>query len=77
VIRVLEDAEGLAGYDSTSPVLMSKGGMQFGNDPIQYPKSSDPPEEPPQRGPSGSNWSPLVTDIGLIARPRRRREPTP
>src|SRR5256886_17298632 len=34
VIRVLEDAEGLAGYElNVSCPNVKKGGMQFGNDP--------------------------------------------
>ena len=36
VIRILEDAEGLAGYElSVSCPNVKKGGMQLGNDPIQ------------------------------------------
>src|SRR5216684_3194622 len=36
VIRVLEDAEGLVGYElNISCPNVKKGGMQFGNDPTQ------------------------------------------
>src|SRR5260370_30005115 len=36
VVRVLEDAEGLAGYElNISCPNVKKGGLQFGNDPTQ------------------------------------------
>ncbi len=69
VIRVLEDAEGLAAYElNVSCPNVKKGGMQFGNDPCQV---SEVVKAARKAGGKRLLWvklSPLVTDIGLIAR---------
>src|SRR5213082_3168843 len=53
VIRVLEDAEGLAGYElNISCPNVKKGGMQFGSDPSWHRKSWGQPGKPPPSAPS-------------------------
>jgi dihydroorotate dehydrogenase (NAD+) catalytic subunit len=69
VIRVLEDAEGLAGYElNVSCPNVKKGGMQFGNDPIQVSEVVGAARKAAAKRPLWVKLSPLVTDIGLIAR---------
>src|SRR2546429_7584 len=68
VIRVLEDAEGLAGYElNISCPNVKKGGMQFGSDPTQVYEVVGAARKAAKR-PLWVKLSPLVTDIGLIAR---------
>src|SRR6266404_5488813 len=68
VIRVLEDAEGLAGYElNISCPNVKKGGMQFGSDPTQVSEVVGAARKAAKR-PLWVKLSPLVTDIGLIAR---------
>ena len=53
VIRVLEDADGLAGYElNVSCPNTKEGGMQFGADPaLLFRKSSPWPRKPPNAAP--------------------------
>jgi dihydroorotate dehydrogenase (NAD+) catalytic subunit len=69
VIRVLEDAEGLAGYElNISCPNVKKGGMQFGSDPGLVGELVASARKAAIRRPLWVKLSPLVTDIGLIAR---------
>ena len=69
VIRVLEDAEGLAGYElNISCPNVKKGGMQFGSDPGLVGELVASARKAAVRRPLWVKLSPLVTDIGLIAR---------
>jgi len=69
VIRVLEDAEGLAGYElNVSCPNVKKGGMQFGSDPALVAEVVGAARKAASKRPLWVKLSPLVTDIGLIAR---------
>jgi dihydroorotate dehydrogenase (NAD+) catalytic subunit len=69
VIRVLEDAEGLAGYElNISCPNVEKGGMQFGGDPGQVAEVVGAARKAASKRPLWVKLSPLVADIGLIAR---------
>jgi dihydroorotate dehydrogenase (NAD+) catalytic subunit len=69
VIRVLEDAEGLAGYElNISCPNVKCGGMQFGSDPALVAEVVGAARKAASRRPLWVKLSPLVTDIGLIAR---------
>jgi dihydroorotate dehydrogenase (NAD+) catalytic subunit len=69
VIRVLEDAEGLAGYElNISCPNVKKGGMQFGSDPALAAEVVGAARKATSKRPLWVKLSPLVTDIGLIAR---------
>lgn len=69
VIRILEDADGLAGYElNISCPNVKKGGMQFGCDPCQVTDVVKASRQAASRRPLWVKLSPLVTDIGLIAR---------
>jgi dihydroorotate dehydrogenase (NAD+) catalytic subunit len=69
VIRTLEDAEGLAGYElNISCPNVKKGGMQFGSDPAQVADVVAAARKAAARRPLWVKLSPLVADIGLIAR---------
>src|SRR6266436_4886332 len=68
VIRVLEDAEGLAGYElNISCPNVKKGGMQFGSDPALVAEVVGAARKAASKRPLWVKLSPLVTDIGLIA----------
>src|SRR5260370_35279341 len=69
VIRALEDAEGLAGYELniTCPNV-KKGGMQFGSDPALVAEVVAAARKAAARRPLWVKLSPLVADIGLIGR---------
>jgi dihydroorotate dehydrogenase (NAD+) catalytic subunit len=68
VIRILEDAEGLAGYElNISCPNVKRGGMQFGSDPACVAEVVGAARKAAKR-PLWVKLSPLVTDIGLIAR---------
>src|SRR5712664_870111 len=68
VIRILEDAEGLAGYElNVSCPNVKKGGMQFGNDPAQVVEVVAAARKAAIRRPLWVKLSPLVADIALIA----------
>jgi dihydroorotate dehydrogenase (NAD+) catalytic subunit len=69
VIRTLEDAEGLAGYElNISCPNVKKGGMQFGSEPAQVAEVVAAARNAATRRPLWVKLSPLVADIGLIAR---------
>jgi dihydroorotate dehydrogenase (NAD+) catalytic subunit len=69
VIRILEDAEGLAGYElNISCPNVKCGGMQFGNDPLLVTEVVGAARKAASKRPLWVKLSPLVTDIGLIAR---------
>jgi len=69
VIRILEDAEGLAGYElNISCPNVKKGGLQFGNDPTQVSEVVGAARKVASKRPLWVKLSPLVTDVGLIAR---------
>ncbi len=69
VIQVLEDAEGLAGYElNISCPNVKRGGLQFGSDPDQVAEVVGAARKAASKRPLWVKLSPLVTDIGLIAR---------
>jgi dihydroorotate dehydrogenase (NAD+) catalytic subunit len=69
VIRILEDAEGLAGYElNISCPNVKQGGMQFGSDPGLVAEVVGAARRAAKSRPLWVKLSPLVTDIGLIAR---------
>jgi dihydroorotate dehydrogenase (NAD+) catalytic subunit len=69
VIRTLEDADGLAGYElNISCPNVKRGGMQFGSDPGTVSEVVAAARKAAVRRPLWVKLSPLVTDIGLIAR---------
>jgi dihydroorotate dehydrogenase (NAD+) catalytic subunit len=69
VIRLLEDTEGLAGYElNVSCPNVKKGGMQFGNDSTQVFEVVSTARKAAAKRPLWVKLSPLVADIGLIAR---------
>ena len=69
VIRVLEGAEGLAAYElNISCPNVKKGGLQFGSDPLQVAEVVGAARRSARRRPLWVKLSPLVTDIGVIAR---------
>jgi len=69
VIRVLENAEGLAGYElNISCLNVKRGGMQFGSDPSLASEVVGAARKAAAKRPLWVKLSPLVTDIGLIAR---------
>jgi dihydroorotate dehydrogenase (NAD+) catalytic subunit len=68
VIRILEDAEGLAGYElNISCPNVKKGGIQYGTDPAMTAEVVSAAREAARR-PLWVKLSPLVTDIVPIAR---------
>jgi dihydroorotate dehydrogenase (NAD+) catalytic subunit len=68
VIRILEDAEGVAGYElNVSCPNVKRGGMQFGNDPSQVAEVVGAARKAALRRPLWVKLSPLVANIGLIA----------
>ncbi len=69
VIRILEDAEGLAGYElNISCPNVKNGGMQFGGDPLGAADVTRAARRVAKKRPLWVKLSPLVADIGLIAR---------
>lgn len=69
VIRVLESAEGLAGYElNISCPNVKNGGRQFGSDPTLVSEVVGAARKAATGRPLWVKLSPLVTDIGLIAR---------
>ncbi len=69
VIRVLEDAEGLAAYElNISCPNVKKGGMQFGGDPASVAEVVGAARKAASKLPLWVKLSPMVADIGLIAR---------
>ena len=69
VIRVLEDAEGLAAYElNISCPNVKKGGIQFGGDPASVAEVVGAARKAAVKVPLWVKLSPMVADIGLIAR---------
>jgi dihydroorotate dehydrogenase (NAD+) catalytic subunit len=69
VIQVLEAYEGLAAYElNISCPNVRKGGLQFGSDPLQVSEVVGAARRTCSRRPLWVKLSPLVTDIGVIAR---------
>ncbi|GAC1624026.1 MAG: dihydroorotate dehydrogenase [Candidatus Acidiferrum sp.] len=69
VIRVLEDAEGLAGYElNISCPNVKKGGMQFGSNPALVDEVVGASRRVAVKRPLWVKLMPLVTDIGVIAK---------
>jgi dihydroorotate dehydrogenase (NAD+) catalytic subunit len=69
VLRVLEDAEGLAGYElNISCPNVKCGGMQFGSDPSLVADVVGAARKASGQRPLWVKLSPLVTDIGAIAK---------
>ncbi len=69
VILVLEGAEGLAAYElNISCPNVKRGGLQFGSDPLQVGEVVAAARRAATRRPLWVKLSPLVTDIGVIAR---------
>ncbi len=69
VIRILEDADGLAGYElNISCPNVKKGGMQFGADSGLVAEVVGAARKAAAKRPLWVKLSPLITDIGLIAR---------
>ncbi len=69
VIRALEGEEGLAAYElNISCPNVKKGGMQFGSDPTLAAEVVAAARKAASHRPLWVKLSPLVTDIGLIAR---------
>jgi len=69
VIRTLEGEEGLAAYElNISCPNVKKGGMQFGNDPGLVSEVVGAARRAASKRPLWVKLSPLVTDIGLIAK---------
>jgi dihydroorotate dehydrogenase (NAD+) catalytic subunit len=69
VLRILEDAEGLAGYElNISCPNVKKGGAQFGGDPLLVAEVVGVARKAATKRPLWVKLSPLVADIGLTAR---------
>ena len=69
VLRALENAEGLAGYElNISCPNVERGGRQFGSDPTLVSEVVGAARKAAAGRPLWVKLSPLVTDIGLIAR---------
>ena len=69
VIRILEDAEGLAGYElNISCPNVKRGGIQFGSEPASVAAIVTAARQAAVKRPLWVKLSPLVTNIGLIAR---------
>jgi dihydroorotate dehydrogenase (NAD+) catalytic subunit len=69
VIHALEEVEGLAGYElNISCPNVKKGGLQFGSDPAMAAEVTRAARKAARRRPLWVKLSPLVTDIGLMAR---------
>ena len=69
VIQVLEGEEGPAAYElNISCPNVKRGGMQFGSDPSMAAEVVSAARKAASKRPLWVKLSPLVTDIGLIAR---------
>jgi len=69
VIRTLEDAVGIAAYElNISCPNVEKGGMQFGSDPVMAAELTRAARRAAAQRPLWVKLSPLVADIGLMAR---------
>jgi dihydroorotate dehydrogenase (NAD+) catalytic subunit len=69
VIRTLEDADGLAGYElNISCPNVKKGGLQFGSEPSAAAEVVRVARKAAAKRPLWVKLSPLVADIGVIAK---------
>jgi dihydroorotate dehydrogenase (NAD+) catalytic subunit len=69
VIRALEDAEGLGGYElNISCPNVRNGGRQFGGDPGMAAEVTRAARQAAAKRPLWVKLSPLVADIGLMSR---------
>jgi dihydroorotate dehydrogenase (NAD+) catalytic subunit len=69
VLRVLEDSDGLAGYElNISCPNVKRGGMQFGSDPGLVAEVVGAARKVASHRPLWVKLSPLVANIGLIGR---------
>jgi dihydroorotate dehydrogenase (NAD+) catalytic subunit len=69
VIQILEDADGLTGYElNISCPNVKKGGLQFGNDPAAAAEVTRAARKAAVKRPLWVKLSPLVADIGLMAK---------
>src|SRR5271167_2615651 len=69
VLRILEDAEGLAAYElNISCPNVKKGGLQFGSDPAIAAEVVAAAKRAAPRRPLWVKLSPLVSDIAAMAR---------
>ena len=69
VLQALEDADGLAGYElNISCPNVKKGGLQFGADPAMAAEVTRSARKAAGKRPLWVKLSPLVADIGLMAR---------
>ena len=69
VIRILEDADGLSRYElNISCPNVKKGGLQFGNDPGAAAEVTRAARKAALKRPLWVKLSPLIADIGLMAR---------
>ena len=69
VLKILEDADGLAAYElNLSCPNVKKGGMQFGGDPSLVAEIVAGARKTATKRPLWVKLSPLVADIGFIAR---------
>ena len=69
VIRTLEDADGLAGYElNISCPNVKKGGLQFGSEPSAAAEVVRVARKAAAERPLWVKLSPLVADIGVIAK---------
>jgi dihydroorotate dehydrogenase (NAD+) catalytic subunit len=69
VIRILEDADGLAAYElNISCPNVNRGGMQFGGDPALVAEVVGAARKAAAKRPLWVKLSPMVADIGLIAK---------
>jgi dihydroorotate dehydrogenase (NAD+) catalytic subunit len=68
-LQALEDADGLAGYElNISCPNVKKGGLQFGADPAMAAEVTRSARKAAAKRPLWVKLSPLVADIGLMAR---------
>lgn len=69
VLKILEDSDGLAGYElNISCPNVKKGGMQFGADASQVAEVVGAARKAAVKRPLWVKLSPLVADIGVISR---------
>jgi len=69
VIRILEDAPGIAGYElNISCPNVKQGGIQFGSNPAMVSQVVSAAKRSAVSRPLWVKLSPLVTDIGVIAK---------
>ena len=79
VIQILEDADGLAGYDAVniSCPNVKRVACSSAATPPRSPRWLARPARPPRKRPLWVKLSPLVADIGLIARAAAEAGPMP